>query len=285
MRFLRFEQDGRLGLAVAASEGFHGLFAGDAGYPGDLPALVQAGMDALQSAAAALAKGAKIDETAITYLPPLPNPGKIICLGLNYKDHAAEGGFEVPRYPTLFGRFASSLIGHNAPILKPIMSDHLDYEGELVAVIGKAGRHIAQAEALSHVIGYSIFNDGSVRDYQLKTPQWTIGKNFNDTGAFGPYFVTADALPPGAAGLKIETRLNGQVVQHATTSDMVFDVATTVTLLSEALSLEPGDVLVMGTPAGIGLARKPPLFMKPGDVCEVEIEKLGILRSPIEAEA
>ena len=285
MRFLRFEQGGKLGLAVAAGGGFHGLFAGEAGYPGDLPGLVAQGMEALKSAAAALAKGAVIDESAIKYLPPLPSPSKIICLGLNYKDHAAEGGFQVPVYPTLFGRFPSSLIGHNAPILKPRVSEQLDYEGELVAVIGKKGRHIAKADALSYIIGYSIFNDGSVRDYQMKTPQWTVGKNFDDTGAFGPYFVTADELPPGAAGLKIETRLNGQVVQHASTSDMVFDVETTVALLSEALTLEAGDVLVMGTPAGIGLARKPPLFMKPGDVCEVEIEKLGILRSPIEAEA
>jgi acylpyruvate hydrolase len=284
MRFLRFEQNGRLGLAVAGGGGFHGLFADDAGYPGDLSTLLAGGLDGLKKAGAVLAKGLKIDEQAIIYLPPLPAPSKIICLGLNYKDHAAEGGFQVPSYPTLFGRFPSSLIGHNAPIIRPNVSDQLDYEGELVAVIGKAGRHISKADALTHIIGYSIFNDGSVRDYQLKTPQWTIGKNFDDTGAFGPYFVTADELPPGAAGLKLETRLNGQVVQSASTTDMVFDVENTVSLLSEALTLELGDLLVMGTPAGIGLARKPPLFMKPGDVCEVEIEKLGILRNKIAQE-
>ena len=146
---------------------------------------------------------------------------------------------------------------------------------------GKKGRTLSKADALSHVIGYSIFNDGSVRDYQLKTPQWTVGKNFDDTGAFGPYFVTADELPPGASGLKIETRLNGEVVQHASTADMVFDVENTIALLSTAFALLPGDILVMGTPSGIGAARKPPLWMKPGDLCEIEIEKIGILRNKI----
>jgi 2-keto-4-pentenoate hydratase/2-oxohepta-3-ene-1,7-dioic acid hydratase in catechol pathway len=285
MRFLRFEQGGKIGLAVARASEFRGLMADDAAYPGDLAGLIAGGDAALRRAAETLARGALIDTANIRYLPPFPNPPKIICLGLNYKDHAAEGGFEVPVYPTLFGRFASSLIGHEAPIIRPQVSDKLDFEGELVAVVGLPGRHIAQETALSHIIGYSIFNDASVRDYQMKTPQWTIGKNFDGTGAFGPYFVTADELPPGATGLRIETRLNGQIVQGASTSDMVFDVATTVALLSQALTLRAGDVLVMGTPSGIGLARKPPLFMKPGDVCEVEIERLGILRNPIAQEA
>jgi 2-keto-4-pentenoate hydratase/2-oxohepta-3-ene-1,7-dioic acid hydratase in catechol pathway len=285
MRFLRFQRDGKTGLAVANGSVFHGLLSDDSDYPGDLALLISSGSAKLQSAAKILIAGSKIDEAAIVYLPPFPTPPKIICLGLNYKDHAAESGFQVPAYPTLFGRFSSSLIGHLAPIIRPTVSNDLDYEGELVAVIGTGGRHIAKADALSHIAGYSIFNDGSVRDYQMKTPQWTVGKNFDDTGAFGPYFVTADELPPGAAGLHIETRLNGQIVQSASTSDMVFDVATTISLLSEALTLEAGDVLVMGTPSGIGLARKPPLFMKPGDICEVEIEKLGILRNPIRQES
>jgi 2-keto-4-pentenoate hydratase/2-oxohepta-3-ene-1,7-dioic acid hydratase in catechol pathway len=153
----------------------------------------------------------------------------------------------------------------------------------MVAVVGKGGKNIGKDAALDHVVAYSVFNDGSVRDYQMKTPQWTAGKNFDDTGAFGPWLVTADELPAGAAGLKIETRLNGQVVQSASTTDMVFDVATTIELLSTFLTLEAGDVLVMGTPAGIGLARKPPLFMKDGDVCEVEIERIGLLRNPVKA--
>ena len=165
------------------------------------------------------------------------------------------------------------------------MSDKLDYEGELVAVIGRGGRDIAKERALDHVAGYSIFNDGSVRDYQLRTPQWTVGKNFDGTGAFGPYFVTADQLPKGAAGLSLQTRLNGTVMQSTSTSDMVFDVATLVSLLSVAMTLEPGDVIVTGTPAGVGGARKPPVFMKPGDICEVEIEGIGVLRNAIAAQS
>ena len=153
----------------------------------------------------------------------------------------------------------------------------------MVAIVGKGGKNIGKEDALSHIVAYSVFNDGSVRDYQLKTPQWTVGKNFDDTGAFGPWLVTADELPAGGAGLKIETRLNGQVVQSANTSDMVFDVVDTVSLLSTCFTLEAGDVLVMGTPSGIGLARNPPLFMKDGDVCEVEIEKIGLLVNPIKA--
>ncbi|MES2946262.1 MAG: fumarylacetoacetate hydrolase family protein, partial [Pseudomonadota bacterium] len=157
----------------------------------------------------------------------------------------------------------------------------LDYEGELVAVIGKAGRYITKETALEHVAGYSICNDASIRDYQFKSAQWTIGKNFDDSGPFGPVFVTADELPPGAAGLKLQTRLNGVVVQDASTSSLIFDVATLVSLLSEAVCLQAGDVIVTGTPSGVGLARKPPLFMKDGDICEVEIEGIGILRNPV----
>ena len=169
--------------------------------------------------------------------------------------------------------------------MRPRASEKLDYEGELVAVIGKGGRHIPRAAALSHVCGYSIFNDGSIRDFQLRTPQWTVGKNFDNTGPFGPVFVSADELPPGAHGLKIETRLNGRVMQSATTADLIFDVATLVALISEAMTLEPGDLIITGTPAGVGAARKPPVFMKADDICEVEIEGIGILRNPIVDEA
>ncbi len=281
MRLAKVSKGGQIGLATRKGDEIRAVFGDPALH--DLDALIAAGGEALTRAAEAASAGAVVKESDLSFLPPLQRAPKIICLGLNYKDHAAEGGFQVPEFPTLFGRFNSSLIGHGAPILKPTVSDALDYEGELVAVIGKRGKNIAAANALEHVIAYSVFNDGSVRDYQMKTPQWTAGKNFDDTGAFGPWLVSADELPPGAAGLKIETRLNGQVVQSATTSDMVFDVATTVTLLSTFMTLEAGDVLVMGTPAGIGLARKPPLFMKPGDVCEVEIERVGLLRNPIAA--
>jgi len=202
-----------------------------------------------------------------------------VCL--NYADHSAESGFKVPDYPTIFGRFASSLIGHNAPIVRPLVSEQLDYEGEFVAVIGKGGRNIPRERALDHVVAYSLFNDASIRDYQFKAPQWTVGKNFDDTGAFGPYLVTADELPPGCQGLRLETRLNGQVVQSASTNDLVFDIPTLVSILSEAFRWEPGDIIVTGTPSGVGLARKPPLWMKAGDVCEVELEGLGVLSNPV----
>ncbi|TPG37728.1 FAA hydrolase family protein [Roseomonas nepalensis] len=286
MRFVTFRRSGAQGLAAAEPGGeFHGLMATAPGYPGALDDLVAGGPEALASAGRALLAGPAIDLAAVELLPPLTRPGKIICVGLNYADHSAESGFAVPSYPTIFARFASSLIGHGAPLLRPAVSDQLDFEGEFVAVIGRGGRHIAKDAALDHVVGYSLFNDGSVRDFQMKAPQWTVGKNFDGTGAFGPALVTADELPPGCRGLRIETRLNGQVVQSASTDDLIFDVATLVSTLSEAFTLSPGDIIVTGTPAGVGLARKPPLWMRPGDVCEVEVERLGVLRNPIEDEA
>ncbi len=189
----------------------------------------------------------------------------------------------VPEFPTIFARFNSCLIGHGAAIIKPEVSDQLDYEGEMVAVIGRGGKDIALGDALGHVAAYSVFNDASIRDYQLKTPQWTVGKNFDSTGAFGPWLVTPDEVPAGASGLQLETRLNGEVVQSASTADMIFDVAHTIALLSKCMSLQAGDVLVMGTPPGVGLARTPPLFMKAGDRVEVEIEGIGLLSNPVQA--
>ncbi|QKH38921.1 fumarylacetoacetate hydrolase family protein [Achromobacter pestifer] len=220
----------------------------------------------------------------IQYLPPLANPGKIICIGLNYSDHTAESKFEQPAYPTVFNRFSSSLIAHEQPMIRPKSSDSLDYEGEMAVVLSGGGRYISKEDALKHVAGYSIFNDGSVREYQFKSPQWTVGKNFDGTGGFGPALVTADELPPGGAGLALETRLNGKVVQSANTRDMVFDVATLISLLSEAFTLEAGDVIVAGTPSGVGWAREPRLLMQDGDVCEVSIEGVGTLRNPISLE-
>lgn len=283
MRFISFQQGARAGLAVVAADGqARGLFQGDRDFPGTLDQLVAGGASRLREAGAALQKGERIDLAAIKYLPVLSGQAsKIICVGLNYRDHSAESGYALPTYPTLFARFPSSLIAHDAPLLRPPESTCLDYEGELVAVIGKGGRRIAKEQALDHVAAYSIFNDGSVRDFQHKTPQWTVGKNFDGTGAFGPQLVTAEELPPGAAGLRLQTRLNGQVLQDASTSDLVFDVATLVSVLSEAMTLNPGDIIVTGTPSGVGAARKPPVYMKAGDVCEVEIEGLGVLRNPV----
>lgn len=243
------------------------------------------GPEAVSALTDLLLNGSAVSLDEVQVLPPLATPQKIICIGLNYADHSAETGFEPPAYPTIFSRFASSLIGHGDAIIRPGVSTMLDYEGEIVVVIGKTGRNIARAAALDHVFGYSLFNDASLRDYQTRTPQWTIGKNFDGTGAFGPYIVTADELPAGAKGLRLQTLLNGEVVQDGNTNDLIFDVATLVSLLSEVMTLSPGDIIVTGTPAGVGVARKPPLWMKPGDVCEVRADGLGVLRNPIMDEA
>jgi 2-keto-4-pentenoate hydratase/2-oxohepta-3-ene-1,7-dioic acid hydratase in catechol pathway len=280
MQIIRFTDARGQGLAINTGDGYRGLWLDDAAFPGDLPDLIAQGAD-LMAIGAAFHAATPIDIDGVDLLMPLPNPGKIICVGLNYVDHAAEGHFDIPTYPTLFARFATSLLAPGAPMIRPPQSTEFDFEGEMVAVIGMGGHAIPEEEALLHVAGYSIFNDGSVRDYQFKTPQWTIGKNFNGTGAFGPCFVPAAALPDGARGLRLQTRLNGVVVQEASTGDMIFSVAQLVSILSEAITLEPGDIIVTGTPAGVGFARTPPLWMKPGDVCEVEIDGIGILRTPI----
>ncbi|RJL05903.1 fumarylacetoacetate hydrolase family protein [Paracoccus siganidrum] len=285
MKFAAFCKYGRKGLAVEVEGGFRGLTEDEAGYPGDLLTLIRKGGDAVAQAGAALQAAPQIPLGSVALLPPISDPEKIICVGLNYRDHSAESGFEQPDFPTLFGRFNSSLIGHGAPIIRPLASAQLDYEGELVAVIGREARNVSEAEALDYVAGYSIFNDASIRDYQFKSPQWTAGKNFDDSGAFGPWFVTAGALPAGCLGLTLTTRLNGQVVQQAAIDDMVFSVAQLVAICSEFMTLKPGDVIVTGTPSGVGLARKPQLFMKDGDVCEVEITGIGLLSNPIRDEA
>ncbi|MCH4562200.1 fumarylacetoacetate hydrolase family protein [Halomonas sp. EGI 63088] len=281
MRFVTFEQDGHQGLAIEEQEGLRGLTVNDAGYPGDLAQLLKEGEATLQKAHRRLGGGRSLEGESIRFLPPLPRPAKIICVGLNYADHTKESPYDQPDYPTVFTRFASSLIGHNAPIIRPAGSEQLDYEGEMAVIIGTGGRNISRGRALDHVAGYSIFNDASVRDYQFKSPQWTMGKNFDATGAFGPAFVTAEELPLGGKGLQLRTLLNGEVVQQANTDDLIFDVADLISIISEVLTLEPGDVLVTGTPAGVGFARTPPLYMQEGDVCSVEVEGLGTLINPV----
>ena len=282
MYFLTFRKNGKLGLAISRDgKSYRGRLEGDAKYPGSLDDLVRQTSVKREAAASALLAGEPIELSTVEVLQPLNSPRKIICVGLNYRDHAAESGFQAPDHPTLFARFASSLIAHEAPIVRPLDSEQLDYEGELVAVIGKGGRRIKKADALEHVVGYSILNDGSIRDFQRRTPQWTMGKNFDDTGPFGPVLVTADALPPGARGLKIQTRLNGKVMQSASTDDLIFDVATLVSEISVGITLSAGDLIVTGTPSGVGAARKPPVYMKAGDICEVEIDRIGILRNHI----
>jgi 2-keto-4-pentenoate hydratase/2-oxohepta-3-ene-1,7-dioic acid hydratase in catechol pathway len=232
-------------------------------------------------AAAAIAAAQPVDEAKLHYALPMASVGKIVCVGLNYADHAAESPYDKPAFPVFFLRTITGLIGHGAPIIRPLISEHLDFEAEMVAVIGKGGRRIAEERALDHVIAYSLFNDGSIRDWQFKGPQWTLGKNFDDTGPFGPFLVSADEVPPGGRGLRITTRLNGAVVQDANTNDLLFHIPELIAKVSEAMTLHPGDILVTGTPAGVGFARKPPLFMKAGDVCEVEVQGIGVLRNPI----
>ena len=217
----------------------------------------------------------------VNLLPCVPRPSKIICLGVNYHDHAAEGGNKVADYPTIFYRGPSSLLAHKGTIPIPPISTSLDFEAELALVIGKTTRNVSEAEALDSVFAYACFNDATFRDYQRKTTQWTVGKNFDQTGGFGPHLVTADELPPGCVGLHIESRLNGKVMQSASTTDMVFHVAPTIAMMSACMTLEPGDVIVMGTPAGVGYARKPPVWMQPGDTIEIEVEGLGILSNQV----
>jgi acylpyruvate hydrolase len=279
MRLAKVSKDGKIGLAAKQGDKITVVWDGAAA---DLDAHIAAGT--LAGAGAKAAAGDVVDEASLTFLAPVSRPSKIVCLGLNYKDHAEESGLPIPEFPVLFARFPSSLIGHNAPIILPKVSASLDWEAELVLVLGKGGKAISEADALSYVAGYSCFNDASIREYQFKSPQWTAGKNFDDTGAFGPWFVTPDELPAGASGLKIECRVDGEVRQSSNTGQLIFSVARTINLLSEFMTLEAGDVIVMGTPGGVGVARKPPLFMKAGEVCEIEIEGIGLLRNPIVAE-
>ncbi len=254
----------------------------------DVPASLQAlladsdkGSSLLRDLPGRAAAASPVPLAVANLLPCVPRPGKLICLGVNYLDHAKEGGNQIGDYPAIFLRCATSLLAHGAPLRVPKVSNKLDFEAELAVVIGQRARFVTEAEALNTVFGYACFNDATLRDYQRKTTQWTIGKNFDATGAFGPCLVGADELPPGGAGLHIESRLNGEVMQSANTADMAFGVARTIALLSESLTLEPGDVIVMGTPGGVGYARTPPVWMKAGDTIEVEIEGIGVLSNPV----
>jgi len=280
MRLVAFSNEGRPALGIR--EGDEVVNLTEQGLPDCLEKFLRAGLPARQAAERVLRSSAQRQSIAgLTYLPPVLQPGKAIAVGLNYRDHASESQFEAPNYPVLFHRFPSSWVAHRAAMVRPKVSAQFDYEGELVAVIGRGGRYIPHPHALEHVAGYSVFNDGSVRDYQFKSHQWMVGKNFDHSGSFGPQFVTSDELPPGAAGLRLRTRVNGTVLQDANTRDMIFDVATLIATCSQAMTLEPGDIIITGTPAGVGVARKPPIFLTAGDICDVEIEGIGVLSNPI----
>jgi 2-keto-4-pentenoate hydratase/2-oxohepta-3-ene-1,7-dioic acid hydratase in catechol pathway len=220
---------------------------------------------------------------SITYALPVGRPGKIICLGLNYLEHVKEGSQRdnIPKFPTIFMRGLTSLVPHGAPIIRPQASETLDYEAELILVVGKRAKHLTPANATSCIAGYSCGNEGSVREFQRKTTQWDMGKNFDRTGGFGPWLITADELPDAAKGLKIQSRLNGTVMQSDNTDNMMFPIVEMLVYITQGITLEPGDVIFTGTPSGVGHARKPPVWMKNGDTIEVEIERIGTLRNPI----
>ncbi|GAB5374147.1 MAG: hypothetical protein AcusKO_06090 [Acuticoccus sp.] len=283
-------------LMVGSAAGTMGVFAVDGDRAINLTAAVPAvGRDlmalienpALLAEAAAAAKGGDgIAVSRIVPALPVAAPPTIICLGLNYTDHIKEGGYDIPDYPALFMRGRQSIMAAGQPMVRPTCSERLDYEAELMVIIGKGGRHIAEADALDHVFGYTVFNDGSVRDYQRKTHQWTPGKNFDSTGAIGPVVVTPGTVPPGASGLRIESRVGSEILQSSNTANMIWSVAQTIATISQYTTLQPGDHIAMGTPPGVGHAKKPhPRWLRPGEVVEVEIDGIGICASPVVDEA
>lgn len=288
MKLMMFENGGGPKLGAVESDTVFDLSICGEGVPETLHGLAAAAPEQLARVREAIGDApasARYRLSAVRPALPIARPGKFVCVGLNYALHAKEGGHAIPDYPSLFVRWPSSLIAAGAQVVRPRASEQLDYEGELAIVIGKGGRHIAEGDALGHVFGYTIFNDVSVRAYQRKTAQWTPGKNFDRTGPLGPWIVTPDELPPGASGLRISTRVNGETRQDSNTSDMIFSTARIIAILSEFMTLEPGDLIATGTPSGVAHARKPPAWLVPGDIVEVEIEGIGVLRNEVVDEA
>jgi 2-keto-4-pentenoate hydratase/2-oxohepta-3-ene-1,7-dioic acid hydratase in catechol pathway len=278
-----------LHLGVVEGDSVIDLQAADPKLPGDLSQVLKdlnGDLKPLGDLAKRAPASARRPLKDLKFALPVARPGKIVCLGLNYLEHVKEGRYadNVPKFPTIFMRCTTSLVPHLSPLIRPKVSETFDYEAELVAIIGKRGKHVTKDNATSIIAGWSCFNEGSIREFQRRTTQWDMGKNFDRTGGFGPWMVTADELPPGGKGLKIESRLNGQVMQSDNTNNMMFPVPETIADVTQGITLEPGDLLVTGTPSGVGHARKPPVWMKAGDVCEIEIEGVGILRNPIEDE-
>ena len=283
MKLISYKRQGEAQIGVLTADGVVEIV--DPTVPGELGAALLAGADLHAAARNAVAgNGPRLHLASLDLLPVVPRPSKVLCIGLNYFSHAREAGLDKPAYPMVFMRGPSSLVAHGKPAIRPAVSESFDFEAELAVVIGKSVRRATLATALDCVFGYSCFNDMSLRDYQRKTTQYTMGKNFDATGAFGPWLISADELPPGASGLAIQGRLNGAVMQSSNTSDMIWGVADTIVLLTECMTLEPGDVIIMGTPGGVGAARKPPVWMKHGDVFEVEIEQIGVLSNSIQDE-
>ena len=285
MRYLVGRAGAMHGVFVVSGDKASFIAPATSGIGTDLSALTEGRVtaDDLQSA---LASAPSVPVADITPDMPLARPGKIICLGLNYVDHIKEGGYDIPEYPALFMRGLNSMMAAGAPMIRPSCSERLDYEVELMVIIGKRGKHIAQGDAYDHIFGYTVFNDGSVRDYQRKTHQWTPGKNFDNTGAIGPFVVTPDEVPEGASGLKIESRVGSEILQSSNTSNMIWPAARSIAIISEYTTLEPGDLIALGTPPGVGHAKKPnPRWLRPGETVEIEIEGIGVCASPVVDEA
>jgi 2-keto-4-pentenoate hydratase/2-oxohepta-3-ene-1,7-dioic acid hydratase in catechol pathway len=281
MKLCSFDHDAGAGWGVLVEGGIAQLSAASP-WP-TLEAALAA--DALGQLEPWIAQAPRLALAAVTWRPPLPGAAvRYLCIGVNYRDHAGEMGRTLPEYPTVFIRFASSLVGHDVPVVAPRASSSFDYEGELAVVIGRPGRRIPAARVLEHVAGYACFGDHSVRDYQRHTSQFTPGKNFDRSGAFGPWIVTRDEIPDPAA-LVLETRVNGSLRQSASVSELIFDVPAIIAYLSEVMELRPGDVIATGTPAGVAAARGPEFYLRPGDVVEVSISGLGALRNEVVAEA
>jgi acylpyruvate hydrolase len=289
MKIVGFTTGDELRLGVVDGDQVIDLQAADPSTPNDLAAVLRkydGGLEPLAEIAGRAPASARRPLAGITYALPVARPSKIICLGLNYLDHVKEGRYAdtLPQFPTLFSRGLNSVAPHLHPLTRPLASETFDYEAEMTVVIGRRARHMTLDNALSCVAGYTCANEGSIREFQRHTTQWHMGKNFDNSGSLGPWVVTADELPPGGKGLKIESRVNGKVMQSDNTANMMFPVAETIVYATRGITLEPGDLLLTGTPSGVAHARKPPAWMRHGDVCEIEIEGIGILRNPIEDE-
>lgn len=282
MRFISYQSATGPRVAGVRADGYVDLNSADASLPTSLRALLEQGPAALDKAVAATNSGQAIAPGSVKLLPPVTDPEKIICIGLNYADHAAETGAKIPAEPVVFNKFLTALRAHGDDIELPAVSKEVDYEAELVVIIGKAGRNIPREAALAHVAGYACGHDVSARDWQKGKPggQWLLGKSFDSFGPLGPELVTADEVgDPGV--LEISLRLNGETMQHSTTRQLIFPVDYLVSYLSQCVTLKPGDLIYTGTPPGVGMARTPPVWLKPGDVVEIEIEKIGLLRNTV----
>lgn len=283
MKLISFKHGGKNTFGAVVGDKVIDLQSAFAGRAADLKSLIAADLIAEASAFAKTATPT-LALADLELLPVIPNPGKIVCVGLNYGEHVRETGREITESPALFLRLNESQVAHGQDIIRPRESHRLDYEGEIAVIIGKGGRRISEADSWSHIAGYSCYNDGSIRDWQVATTQWTPGKNFYRTGGFGPWMVTSDEIKPNQQ-MTLTTRLNGQELQRATTDMMIHSIPRQIAYISTFIPLEAGDVIVTGTPGGVGNKRTPQLFMKPGDVVEIEVDAVGILRNGIRDEA